>query len=188
MRAYEITEVFQAGNFPDEHTDEQFFINSMLNGASKVEQLNKNLSLWSNGDRFSLIKDDTTVLGGVKLEQVTICGAAYSHIDFIYVVPAYRNTSAAKWLLYAIKEYSEHPVIADGAIFNGGYELIGSILRRSLHKVQVLNKKTGEITPYDGPLNDADSCFLFEQMQMGYGKIYEDFNRFVWYNWFEEIA
>lgn len=188
MKVKDIIEVAPAGNWPDEHMDTDFFTNKSFTGATKIEDLAKNLSLWKKGSWLTLAKDETTLLGGVSISPVTILGTAYDHIDAIYIFPQYRKSSAAHWLLYAVKEHATNPVIADGAIFSDGGALIDSILRHKLHKVHVLNKKTGQVSPYTEPVYDNNSCYLFEQVQMGYGKIYEDFNRFIWYNWFEEIA
>lgn len=193
MRIDEIEEAVNFGSFPDSDFDANKFISSQAHDAVKVEDVSKNLSLWQSKDILMLMKDQTTLLGFVRTEPKMILNNTYSNVGLIYIQPEYRNTSAAKWLLYAVKEYVKNPIIADGAIFQGGQDLIRSMMRLGASRISSLNKETGEKQKITEPINDPDLCYIFESTRLGFGKNYfnEDVtyrgNGWIWYPLFEEI-
>ena len=195
MKSNEFTpEATQFGEFPDDKVDHQF-IDAEIDGAVKITDISETLSLWEKDKYLILKKDQALLVGFVKISRDRLLGNIYSHIDLIYIVPNFRKTSAIKWLLYAVKEFAKDPIIADGAIFAGGQDLINSLGKYGMATPSVLNKITGEKTKLVEPINDPDLCYIFESTKLGPGKNYfsEDVNNrgqgWVWYaeTLFEEI-
>lgn len=180
---YEILEAFSVGKI-----DDNVYSKFMTDGAEKIKDISKNLSIWKNGQYYVLKKDNTTVVGSIKLSTVSIHDYVYNHVDGIYIIPKYRNSSAIKWLLHSVKENSNHILMADGAIFKDGMDLINSLHKHDVFKVKILNKKTGEITPYTSPINDLDKCYIFEKFNTGYCSsfLYEN-GPVMWFNFFDDI-
>lgn len=186
-------EATQFGEFPDNKVDHQF-IQAEINDATKVEDISDTLSLWQK-DKYLILKKEQSAVGFVKISRDRLLDKIYSHIDLIYIFPEYRKTSAIKWLIYSVKEHAKDPVIADGAIFASGQELINSLGKYGMAEPSVLNKVTGEKTKLVEPLNDPDLCYIFESTKLGPGKNYfseDTTNRgqgWVWYaeTLFEEI-
>jgi hypothetical protein len=181
-----ITDAVRFGDFPDDSVDQHHYAFQM-SGATKLSDITNNLSLWQKDEFLILHKDQKDMVGFVKISKKVILDNTYNHIDLIYIKPEYRNTSAIKWLLYSIKEYAASPVIADGAIFAGGEELIMSLGKHGMAEPKVLNKETGEKTALVEPINDPTLCYLFESTNLGPGKNYfnEDASNrslgWVWY-------
>jgi GNAT superfamily N-acetyltransferase len=180
MKINEMTEAFAVGPFPEPDSLE-YLKKVTLDGATKIKDITAKLSLYQNGPWYSLVNSDG-LTGGVKLLPKTILGTIYTHVEVIYVLPQYRKTNVAKWLIYAIKEVAEHRVIADGAIFSGGEEL----LQHHMMQAKVLNKKTGDIEPLTKIKYDPDKCYVFEQTTVGFGKqIFPEGVGFTWYQLFD---
>ena len=187
MKSTEIlSDATQFGTFPDNKVDLRY-LNLEIDGAIKLSDISGSLSLWKKDKYLILKKDQTTPIGFVKISRDRILDNIYSHIDLIYIFPEFRKTSAIKYLLYAVKELAEDPIIADGAIFAGGRGLIKSLGKYGMVEPKVLNKVTGEVSKLLEPINDPDLCYIFESTRLGFGKNYfsEDVNDqgpgWVWY-------
>jgi len=186
MRFNEIIESFSAGSFDDSKISYKWVYDNYFVGSSKIVEVNDNIALYKNNNTYLLVKESNTILGLIKLSSVSINHIMYNNVDMIYVFPEYRNTSAIKWLIFSVKEESDYPIIADGAIFNKGESLIKSIVNHHIMKVSILNKSSGEIEPYSGTLMDIDKCYLFERFGSGYStKFLDESGPTVWYNFFD---
>lgn len=172
MRADEfMSEATNFSQFPDTDLDLKFLL-SQLSNAVKLVDITANLSLWQKGQLYALFKDQIQFVGYVKISEREIAGKTYSHVDLIYIIPEFRKTSAIKWLIYAVKENTRFPIIADGAIFKEGQSLILSLIRHNASRVSALNKITGQKTQIDSLINDPELCYIFEANQVGFGKNY----------------
>ena len=175
MRAHEfINEVGAAGSFDDSKVNLEWLYGETVTGSTKVADVRDNAQLVRKGQWYSLVKNDL-LIGCVKLvnEKLTTINKTYSNVAAIYIVPEYRKTSAIKWLLFAIKEYSEFPVMVDGSVFDDGISLLLSIIKHQQFNVKVLDKTTGAITPFVSLINDRNSCYLLESIGIGCAKIFE---------------
>ena len=195
-----IEEAIQFGSMNDASVDLKYIYAAYVDGSTKIADVDHNLSLYKKDNWYSLLKNNIDLVGYTKISSQTIAGKRYSHVDLIYILPEYRNGTAIKWLLYAIKEKSEFPIIADGAIFKGGQSLINSLIRHNASLVCALNKNTGEKSKISEPINDVNYCYLFESTNLGFGNIIGEFNDkplnegitknspgWVWYPLFEEF-
>jgi hypothetical protein len=187
MQASEfITDAEDFGPFP-EHGSAAEFTDRAFTGSGKIEDVSAQLSLYRKEGWLTVVKNNSILIGGVHLSLKQILGKQYQHVDIIYILPEFRHTTAIKWLLYAIKEYADYPVIADGAIFKDGGKLISSMSKYGASQIKSLNKITGEKIPIAGPINDPDLCYIFESTRLGPGKNYfnEDANSrhqgWIWY-------
>lgn len=159
------------GAFPDREYNQQW-IDYQVRDSVKLSDVSETLSIWRKGEFLVLNKDQSAMVGFVKVSNISILDNIYNHIDLIYIKPEFRKTSAIKWLLYAVKEYAGLPVIADGAIFSGGEEVIMSLSKYGLAQPSVLNKITGEKSELTAPVNDPNLCYFFESTKLGPGKNY----------------
>src|SRR5690606_33604591 len=111
------------------------------------------------------------IVGWVQLSPIQINQKNYLHIDIFYILPTYRNSGAAQWLFFAVKQYSGQPIIADGAISTSAEKMLIKAITNKLNNVFVLDKVTGKKQQFDGQLiNDENLCYLFERVnvEMGY--------------------
>ena len=184
-----ISEAYSLGNMP-EITDSEYqtAYGGLLSKSTKVADVRDNIELYRWNEIYLLVKDQGTVIGHIKLTPITIAGKQYLNLDNIFVSIPYRKTSATYWLLYAVKEQADMPVIADGAIFADGQNLIKSILKHKVFNVSSINTNTGKIQPLSGMLNSADYAYLFTTSKLGFGKqIFEGGLPFTWYPLFENL-
>lgn len=193
MRIKEILEAFNVGAMPEiSHTDYQASYAPLIARSELVAQVRANLSLYRYMDRiFLLVKDGKEVLGNLNVSKIDIAGKGYFHVDGIFVDPEYRKTAATYWLIYAVKEALKEPVVADGAIFADGQELIRSLLRHQYLNVGKINLHTGEITELgDTAINSTSYAYVFSSANLGFGKkMFEGTDLpYVWYPLFEEIT
>lgn len=184
-----IDEAYALGNMPDISDEEyQTKYSELLTNATKLANVRNNIELYMYGHNYLLVKNKSIVLGNVSLRPVNINGAEYLNVDGIYIPPKFRKSSAAHWLLYAVKEHVTIPVVADGAIFAGGQDLIQSILKHKVFNVSAINTSTGEISDLTGPINSPNYAYLFSNAKLGFGKqMFEEGLPFTWYPLFEEI-
>jgi hypothetical protein len=184
-----VSEAYSLGRMPEITDDDyQKEYGNLLLKANKVADVRKNIALYQYNEIYLLVKDNTIIVGHIRLTPITIANKQYLNLVNIFVSPFYRKTSATYWLLYAVKEQVELPVIADGAIFTGGQELIRSILKHKVFNVGSINTDTGKIEPLSGPLNSANHAYLFTTSKLGFGKqIFEGNLPFTWYPLFEEL-
>lgn len=154
--------------------------NDLISNPDKVIQVHETLSIYITNEYHSLVKNNSTLLGFVKLSNNTIHDIEYQHIDLIYILPEFRNSRAIYRLLFYVKEYTSTPIIADGAIFKDGQSIIQKFLTNNLARVSILNKNTGEVSPFSGLVNDPDLCYIFESTMLGFGKQYLP-ESFTWY-------
>jgi len=154
-------------------------------GSTKLKDLNKDFSIHVKDNWYSVCTE-TNLVGVAKVKQETYNNQVYNSIDVIYVLPEYRSTPARKWLLYSLKEESNYPIIADGAIFASGQKIIDFISKNKLFRIKVLDKVTGNISDYCTFLNEPDLCYLFEQTKLGYFKqLFEsDTALVIWFDFF----
>ncbi len=167
-----INEIISHGAFPELGIDYTLLQNKLLSNPERIIPVQENLSIYitSNNTYHALVKNNSTVLGFLTLSDVKVNNNSYTHIDLIYVLPAFRNSKTVQHLIYYVKEHSKNPIIADGAIFKGGQNIIQSLAKHRLAKVSILNKNTGEKTPFTSLIDDLDSCYIFESTLLGAGK------------------
>jgi len=189
------TEAFSGPEFPDEKVDHKF-VDSQIHDATKLMDVSSSLSLWQKGEFFVLKKDQSVVVGYVKMSEIefiTLPKQIFNHIDLVYILPEFRKTPAIKWLIYAVKEKAKYPVVADGAIFKGGQDLILSMKKLGMSRIFAFNKITGQKQELSGLINDPDYCYIFESTRLGFGKNYfnedqtPELDGWVWYPLFEDF-
>jgi hypothetical protein len=168
MKTHEfIIDAFSFGDWPETGTDR---IVALFQTAKKIKQVAKNYFIWVGDNGWYFLSKGDTLVGGIKFVNKLIAGDVYKHVEVIYILPEYRKTSAAYWLVYAIKEIIAVPIIADGAIFTGGQELIASLIKHKASRVSAINTKTGEKFALSGEINDTELAYLFEANNLGFGK------------------
>lgn len=189
MKITDILEAFSMGKMSEiDDVDYQREYGKLLLSAIKIADVRQNLQLFKWNDHYLLVRNNKTILGNVRLLPVTIAGNNYYHVDGIFVSLPYRKGPALHWLLYAVKEVVNLPVVADGAIFADGQDLIAAIQDHKFFNVSMLNKNTGKKTPLTTPINSVDHCYLFETSKLGFGKqIFVEGLPYTWYPLFEEI-
>jgi hypothetical protein len=192
MKINKITEAFSIGNLPDvPHEKYQQSYGPLIEKSTKISSVRANLDLYCYSNRiYLLVKDGTEVLGNMNISSVTVAGKPYLNVDAIFVDPLYRKTSATYWLIYAVKETVTHPVIADGAIFTGGQDLITAIQKHKYFNVGAINLHTGEISELGSTeINNPDCAYVFSSANLGFGKdMFEGTNLpYVWYPLFEDV-
>ena len=122
------------------------------------------------------------------LDPVTIAGINYYNVAGLFISKPYRKGSALYWLLYAVKEIVDLPVVADGPIFADGGDLINAIQKHKFLNVSVLNKETGKKEKLTDLINADNQCYLFETARLGFGKqMFVEGLPFTWYPLFEEL-
>jgi hypothetical protein len=157
------------GDWPESGPDR---ITKLFQTAKKIKQIAKQYYIWVSDNGWYFLSKGDELTGGIKFSNKLIVGNAYKHVEVIYILPEYRKTSAAHWLIYGIKEIIALPIIADGAIFTGGQELITALIKHKASRVSSINTKTGEISPLNGLINNPDLAYLFEANNLGFGKNY----------------
>lgn len=184
-----IDEVFNAPHLGDLTPNQLEILNKSFADSMFVDKIKNNLSIYKKEDYYGLLKDDKILLGFVKLSQKDILNRMYTHIDSIYILPKYRkNGVALRWLIYATKELSTNTIVADGAIFPDGQDLIMGLLKHNLMKVKILDKINGETSPFNSLIeNDPDKCYIFEKSKTGFGiQFFPKDLPYTWYNLFED--
>ena len=176
-------EVFSFGDFPEKNIDYNKLSNSLLNNPDNIIQVHEKLFIYITNDYHALVKNNN-ILGFIKLTNSFIKDKEYNNIDLIYIIPNYRNTSALYKLIYYVKEFINKPILADGAIFTGGQNLINKFLSNNLARVSVINKKTGEKKPFTNFINDPNYSYMFESTFLGFGKQYLP-ESFTWFPLFK---
>ena len=181
------------GEMPNiSHEDYQDSYNPLISQSTKVSQVRDNLDLYLYANRiYLLVKDHAEVLGNLNVSPVSIAQKEYLNIDGIFVDPKYRKTSATHWLIYSVKEVVDKPVVADGAIFKGGQDLIAAVRKHKYLNVSVIDLHTGRTSELgDTQINSPDHAYVFESANLGFGKVvFEGTNLpYVWYPLFEEVV
>lgn len=162
-----LDEVSNFGEMPEFNIDE--FRLKLMDGATKVKQIEKHIWLWRNGVWTILANDeDDQPLGCFKMSRVAILGTEYAHLDVIYVFPEHRRIGISRFLLIVMKSETDLPIIADGAVFAVGQKLLRRTLREPVLSVQMLNKTTGEIEPFHDVVDDLDRCYLLRETKLAY--------------------
>lgn len=192
MRLSDIDEAFSLGRMPPiSHNEYQKAYAPIYRQSTKVSDVRENLELFChNKENYLLVKDESIVIGNLRLTPTLINGKRYLNVEAIFVDPMYRKTSATHWLIYAVKETADSPIIADGAIFSDGISLINSLRKHKYASVSKINTITGEVHPLDDqPINDQNFAYIFESAKLGFGKdVFEGTELpYVWYPLFEEI-
>ena len=173
--------------------DEPEFQTRLLDNSVHIEQISQDINLWSNiqnGKKWYFTIKDSEITASVLLDTLMINNKNYYSINMIYVFEKFRNTKAIYWLIFAVKELLNLPVIADGAIFKGGQNLIKSIITHKLMMVNILDKATGTLEKLNQTNigNDPDLCYVFESTQLGFGKqIFPEGMEYTWYPCFEDV-
>ena len=147
-------------------------IKYLLSNYTELRQVAENITICftdkSEGRYYFLLHNKQEVIGWAKISPKNILNKDYDHLDFTYIVPKHRGSNAIKLLLYALKEESPHPLIADGVLFHDGQRIMLKFLDKSIFNVKVLNKVTGETEPFTELVNDADKCYLLKETSLGY--------------------
>ena len=171
MRIREVYNISTA--IPDSKIDIPTVIKYLLSGYTELRQIAEDVTLCfadkPEGRYYFLLRDKQEVVGWAKISPKNILDKDYDHLDFTYVVPSHRGSNAIKLLLYALKEETPHPLIADGVLFRDGQRIMLKFLDKSIFNVKVLNKLTGEPEPFVELVNDADKCYLLKETHLGYG-------------------
>ena len=173
-------------NIESSHYQKEY--SSLIPKSIKVTDVRADVSLYLFDNRiYLLVKDDNIVLGNITISQKLINGKKYIHIDGIFLPIEYRKTSAPNWLIYAVKETMMIPVIANGAIFSDGSDLIDAIIKHKVFNVSKLDVNTGEKLELTGKINDPAYCYLFESAKLGFNTRFFENMAVTWLPLFEEI-
>lgn len=121
------------------------------------------------GGQFALLKKDShyfikkndKLVGWLKLGSTTVGAHKYYTFDSVYILPEYRRTRALVLLLYGVKELLNTPIIVDGPLFADGEDLLNTAARRGRFRFSIVDKKTGEKTPYDASKLTADDSLNY---------------------------
>jgi hypothetical protein len=192
MKVKDIIEAYSVGDMPNiSHADYQGSYGPLIEKSVKISDVRANLELYLYSNRiYLLVKDHNVVLGHLNFSPVSIASKDYINVDGIFVDPEYRKTSATYWLIYAVKETVNLPVIADGAIFTGGQNLIAAIKKHKYLNVSSIDLRTGKIEPLGNTsINSPNHAYVFSSAKIGFGKnMFEGTNLpYTWYPLFEEI-
>ena len=162
VKIFDIEEAFSLGKMR-EPNDKQYLttFTNFIKTAKKVIDISSSLSLYLYGNMYILTKNEIP-LGHIMLEDVNIAGEQYKEVKIIFIREEFRKTSALYWLLYGVKESINVPVIADGAIFSDGKQLIDVLQKHKYLNIFKMNVNTGKIYPLTEPINDSDYCYLFK--------------------------
>ena len=187
VKIFDIEEAFSLGKMR-EPNDKQYLttFTNFIKTAKKVIDISSSLSLYLYGNMYILTKNEIP-LGHIMLEDVNIAGEQYKEVKIIFIREEFRKTSALYWLLYGVKESINVPVIADGAIFSDGKQLIDVLQKHKYLNIFKMNVNTGKIYPLTEPINDSDYCYLFKSANLGFGKKINEDMEFNWHILFEEI-
>jgi hypothetical protein len=186
MRAYEfITDAINHGVFPEPKNLE--YLIKLAEESDTTIQVQPELFILNNKEWYFL-KNKNDIQGAVKLSKLVAAGKEYNHVDVIYVFPEFRKTKAIYNLIYYTKEIVNAPTLVDGAIFKDGQQLLSRLAKSNLARVSILDKTTGEKTPFDTTINDLDKCYILESTTLGFGKqIFPGTENYTWFQLFEEM-
>lgn len=185
-----VIEAFSTGEMMEiDSAEYQDTYGALIPQSKKLADVRQNLELFLYSDRvYLLVKDKTIILGNLTLSKANIAGKDYLHVDGIFVDQMYRKTSALYWLVYAVKEVVNLPVIADGAIFKDGTALIDAIRKHKMFNVSRLDNNSGIKHELSGEINSNGQSYIFESTNLGFGKqIFESGLPYTWYPLFEDI-
>lgn len=163
---FDINEVFTGFTIKDLNDEDLNNMTTKLKtGCNFIKQIQPELKLYRNKDTFFILNNDEIVTGWLTVDD----SAKYIDIKLIYTVPEFRKSGCTHWILYATKEHLQKPYMIDGMTTYSGQTMINRIFNHKTFNVNVLNKKTNEMVPYDGvALNDHDLCYIIESHEIPY--------------------
>lgn len=186
-----ITEIIKHNTFPENYLSPEEEIEYVkrkyhLDKAQTISNVRSNVVLKKvdtdfGTTMFLLVKDDEP-LSVLDTTEVDIADKKYTFIKLIYVLKAYRNTNALKWLLYAVAEVLQNPVVIDGAVYSGGQRVIDFLSKNAAVKLYVLDKNTGEVSDFTEIPNSPDKVVIVTTGKHGFGTQYLD-EGFMPYTW-----
>jgi hypothetical protein len=116
-----------------------------------------------DGIWIALWKDD--LMAWAKLRPVELHGKNLHVLDMVYVLPQYRKTYAAGWMLVYAKQLIGTPIIVsdtEGTVLFADAINLVKRLHRHADKFRVFNYnlKTGEQAPFDGKFSRSNEVTL----------------------------
>jgi hypothetical protein len=155
---------------------------SYVKSGNLIKQISASLSVYQNDKVYSLVKD-TQVVGILKIVPKKYFEKAYTEVELVYVTQKFRKSPAIRWMLYAVREITDNPLLIDGVVFTGGERIIDFVERNKLFKLSILDKTNGDVKPYDPAVNDMDLAIVLETADLGFGKDYiPESVGYVWFN------
>lgn len=173
-----IPEVFNIQKaVPDHSVNLPAFVNFFKQHKQSHKQVAANVWMGTAKEADSvyyfLENESGDILAWAKTTPKTILNETYDHLDFVYVVPKHRHSNTVRILLYALKESVPRMLIADGAVFLDGQRVMTKFIgNHSIFRVQLFNKKTGEIEPFEELVNDPDKCYIFLKTHLPFSQQY----------------
>lgn len=166
----------------DPKQEQQKLYNSYVKSGNLVKQISANLEIYQKDTVYSLVKDNQ-VVGILKFKPKSYFNKTYTEVELVYVTQKYRRSPAIRWMLYAVREITNNPLLIDGVVFTGGERIIDFVEKNKLFKLSILNTTNGNMMPYDSSVDDMDLAIVLETAKIGFGKDYlPESVDFVWYN------
>lgn len=166
----------------DLEQEQEKLYNSYIKAGNLVKQVSTDLAIYQKDTVYSLVKLDQ-VVGIIKIKLKSYFNKTYTEVELLYVTQKYRRSPAIRWMLYAVREITNHPLLIDGVVFTGGERIIDFVEKNKLFKLSILNTINGNITPYDPNVNDMDLAIVLETANIGFGKSYlPETVDHMWYN------
>ena len=172
---------FPTSNLTSEEEQEKLY-SSYVESGKLLKQISASLSVYQNSEVYALVKD-TQVVGILKIVPKNHFKKNYAEAELVYVTQQFRKSPAIRWMLYAVREITDKPLLIDGPVFTGGERIIDFVERNKLFKLSILDKTNGEIKPYDPAVNDMDLAIVLETADIGFGKDYiPESVDYVWFS------
>lgn len=161
---------FPTSNLDPEQEQEKLY-NSYVEPGNFVKQISNDLLIYQKDTVYSLVKDNQ-VVGILKLDSKSYFNKNYTEVELVYVTQKYKRSPAIRWMLYAVREITNNPLLIDGVVFTGGKRIIDFVEKNKLFKLSILNTTNGNTMPYDSSVNDIDLAIVLETANIGFGKSY----------------
>ena len=145
----------------------------------------------SNDGSYRLFAQDHFI-GYANVSNTSLGTLQYGSVNLIYLVPEARKTKAFLIFVNALRHVIAKPILVDGSVFKDGAEALKAMAKRHLFTVRVIDKNTGELSPYDGTVpQDHDKAIVVEGLKFPIGGYYplpcmsptdpSCYNSFVWF-------
>jgi hypothetical protein len=166
-----LSEIINLKSAPRELTSEEISRwQQALAGGALVANISSTLELRQVGRTYALVKQGL-VLGWLELgEEVTLHGAAYDTVKFIFLVPELRKTRVGGAFLVALRNHLQLPLILGsdeygGVLFRDGVKLVQALNASSRNFVSIFDPVTGQKSELAGdiPARPSRLTLVFEQ-------------------------
>ena len=150
----------------------QTYINQRVDKTVPLENHQYELKITSD-NYFALFKKEALV-GWVRLEPQQIKGKRYHLVKIIYLIPSVRKPKALLIMLNAVRSEIDAPILINDGVFNDGVAMIAALSKRDAFKVNILDVKAGEVSPFTGEVpNDSKKAIIVEGFDFPLVGMYE---------------